>query len=86
MTDTIKCSNCGYDQLSSKIDTNNTKQVFQGTDMSWGYFDVYSTFGLCRRCNEYGLLIKVDKKQSGMANEMRKSSKVQEMIQRLSKK
>ena len=61
---TIKCNECGTEYNIADIDATDTKEVFQGTDISWGYFDVYSTFGLCKVCNRHILLLKVYKRKS----------------------
>ena len=82
----LKCERCGYMNDIKSLDTTNTKEVYQGSDMSWGYFDVYSIFGLCKRCNQHSVLLKVTKKESNMIKEMYESKEVQDMIKRLSKK
>lgn len=62
--DQIECGKCKKKFDKDCIDTSDTKEVFQGTDMSWGYLDVFSEFAKCPNCKEYAILVKVTKKQS----------------------
>ncbi len=80
------CDNCGYVLDVSKVDTDNTKQVFQGTETSTDsntLLDVYSTYGICRRCNQYGILLKIEKKAPKLSPNVKKASIIQNRIRQL---